>query len=187
MLDRTSSCWNEGGYPPIAHKWGERGLVWVRAPKIILHRTRTTHTWVVPNALTLPVRKASARNKGILSFRESRLHLSPTPNHYLPSSGYSHLPFATVHIPPLALIGFSESEAPCNNPCPKQECCFVREAGKLSSPRHSWCLEALSAVPGSGFAECKVFGKQHLDLFSHRESSERHLAAVGWSEVLEVI
>lgn len=62
-----------------------------------------------------------------------------------------------------------------------------REAGKLSVHRHSWCLEALSALSGSVFAECKLFGRQHLDLFSHRESSERHLAAAGWRGALEAV
>lgn len=87
---------------------------------------------------------------------------------------------------PLALIGFSESEAMWNIPCSNQECWFIREAGKLSSCRHSWCLEALSAVSGSVFAECILFRRQHLYLFSHTKSSER-LATVGWSETLEAI
>lgn len=80
------------------------------------------------------------------------------------------------------------NQRPCgmNIPCSNQECWFIREAGKLSSCRHSWCLEALSAVSGSVFADCILFRRQHLYLFSHTKSSER-LATVGWSEALEAI
>lgn len=85
MLNRTSSSWDEGGYPPIAHKWGEKGLVWVRAPKI-LHGTRTTHIWVVPNALTLPVLRVSSRNKGIVQREQAT-----SESHYKPFSLISRL------------------------------------------------------------------------------------------------
>lgn len=110
--------------------------------------------------------------------------LHPVISHDLASPTCPLLLFISL---PLAFIGFSESEATWNNPCPKQECWFIREARKLSSCRHSWCLEALSSVSSSVSAEWILFRRQQLYLFSHTKSPEQHLAVIGWSGVLEAI
>lgn len=60
MLNRISISWDKGEYPPIAHKRGEKGLVWVRA-------------------LPLPVPRVSSRNKGIIQREQaaSESHSKP--------------------------------------------------------------------------------------------------------------